>query len=137
MSAREEIEKIAVHDCYQRTVEWLEINARLGYAVDPSWPAPEVLERPGWKYQRVEDDRHFVEVSVLQAEAEAFSVSSSRERAEPVSFRTERVKPVFWMDFVFVFDPESVHSYGVGIHTGIRVLFLFHRTQPREAARHS
>ena len=103
-----------------------DLNAALGYVVDPRLPAPEVFERPGWRvvWADPEADRWVI------ARTSPMSFVA-RPEPDPMDFpkiETEIVTPLVWVDAVFWFAPQEVWQYALGFSVRERVWVVFRRT---------
>ena len=133
MSVPPQLEEQALRIVYHATLKWLGINAKLGYAVDPSWPAPEVLERPGWQHLRMRDETATGRIVACTGPVDVL-MYEPEVRCVPTAI--DEVVPIYWVDFEFSDDPDTVHGYAMGLHPPSRVIMIFHRTRRREEARH-
>lgn len=127
----EEAEKDVLLRIRRKLVELLEMNAALEYRVDPDFPAPEVLERPGWKFYRADRGIRELEVVRMEAEpAEIWNVLPDPESIHP-SFDTVVIRPlVHALVRYFTDRPGTVRWYGMGLDVENRCYVVFTSLTP-------
>ena len=121
-------EELILRDLWGRLKRMLDMNAALGYIVDPRYPAPEVLERPGWVRHRVGEGS----VAVCIAYSPDLSVlDDGPVGPDSVDVRHDEAGPLVECECRFAEDESRIHIYGLGLHVPSRRILVFHRAEVR------
>jgi hypothetical protein len=115
-----EMLSVALYHLAETILADVELNAELGYQIDPRLPSPEVFERPGWRVL-------WVEGSVLEvARMPDLSIWSQLETehvpSTPVPFDRYQIRPSRYVD---VSEPAGIRSYGLGFDVEQRTWVVF------------
>lgn len=117
-----------IHELLERELlQLLELNASVGYEMEPSWPAPEVFERPRWRRFVAEPGSLEVRTERSKPYKGITALGGAPDLTKRVEHELEIVTPT---DAVTITDVEGwTHGIGWSEHERLIVFFSW-RTRP-------